>query len=49
MVKKHKKRGPKPNRLKNKSDWQGAVDKALKKKQPKEGWPKKGKKPRKSD
>lgn len=35
-----KKRGPKPDTLKIEGSWQGAVNKALKKKRPKEGWPK---------
>jgi hypothetical protein len=33
------KRGPSPERLKIKGDWEGAVEKALKKERPKEGWP----------
>ena len=42
--KKKKKRGPKPENLNLDEDWQCAVNKALKKKKPKEGWPKKKKK-----
>ena len=34
-----KKRGPSPERLKIKGDWETAVGKALKKERPKEGWP----------
>jgi hypothetical protein len=34
-----KRRGPTPERLKIKVDWQTAVGKALKKQRPKEGWP----------
>lgn len=34
------KRGPKPDTLKIEGAWQTAVGKALKKKRPKEGWPK---------
>ena len=33
------KRGPKPERVKIEGDWEEAVEKALKKKRPKEGWP----------
>lgn len=33
------KRGPIPERLKIKGDWETAVGKALKKERPKEGWP----------
>jgi hypothetical protein len=36
---KSKKRGPIPERLKIKGDWETAVAKALKKERPKEGWP----------
>jgi hypothetical protein len=32
-------RGPVPERLKIKGDWEAAVGKALKKERPKEGWP----------
>jgi hypothetical protein len=35
-----KKRGPKPERIKLKGDWQSLVGKALAKKRPKKGWPK---------
>jgi hypothetical protein len=42
MAKKiNKKRGPKTELLKIDGDWQVAVNNALKKKRPKEGWPKK--------
>jgi hypothetical protein len=41
--KKRHKRGRKPKHLKLGSDWQSAVNKALKKEKPKEGWPKKKK------
>lgn len=34
------KRGPKPETVKIDEDWQEAVKKSLKKKKPKEGWPK---------
>jgi len=39
-----KKRGPTPERLKLKGDWQDLVGKALAKKRPKKGWkkPKRG-------
>jgi nicotinate-nucleotide pyrophosphorylase len=40
MKKKKDKRGPKENHLKIKGNWQKAVNKALKKKRPKRGWPK---------
>jgi hypothetical protein len=49
MAKKEGKRGPKEDRLKISDDWESAVNKALKKKRPKEGWPKKGKNSQKSD
>jgi hypothetical protein len=39
------KRGPKTDHLKIEGDWQSAVNKALKKKKPPEGWPDKKKKP----
>ncbi len=42
---KSKKRGPKTDHLKIEGDWQRAVNKALKKKKPPEGWPDKKKKP----
>jgi len=38
---KNRKRGPKSNLLKIDGEWQRAVNKALKKEKPKEGWPKK--------
>ncbi len=34
------KTGPKPERLKLKGDWEGLVGKALAKKRPAKGWPK---------
>ena len=34
------KRGPKPETVKIEGDWETAIDKALAKKRPKEGWPK---------
>lgn len=34
-----KSRGPSPERVKIKGDWEKAVGKALKKERPKEGWP----------
>jgi hypothetical protein len=44
--KKTEKKGPKPDTLKiDEPDWQRAVNKALKKKKPREGWPQKGKTP----
>jgi len=39
--------GPKPETLKIEGNWKDAVDKALKKKRPKAGWPKS--KPSKKD
>lgn len=33
-----KRRGPKPERLKLKGDWEALIGKALKKKRPKKGW-----------
>ncbi|MGA2677791.1 MAG: hypothetical protein ABSF37_00670 [Sedimentisphaerales bacterium] len=39
----NKKRGPKIDHLKIDGNWQSAVNKALKKKKPKEGWPKESK------
>ena len=42
--KKQKKRGPKPNHLKiDEENWEDAAKKAILKKKPKGGWPKKGK------
>ena len=35
-----KPRGPEPERLKIDEDWRNAVGKALKKRRPKQGWPK---------
>jgi len=49
MAKKDSKRGPKEDRLKINEDWENAMSKALKKKRPKDGWPKKGKNSQKSD
>jgi hypothetical protein len=43
--KKPQKRGPKTDHLVIEGDWQSAVNKALKKKKPAEGWPDKKKKP----
>ena len=34
------KRGPKPERVKIEGDWENAIDKALEKKRPEDGWPK---------
>jgi hypothetical protein len=45
MAKKSGKRGPHEERLKISGDWERAVDKALKKKRPKKGWPKMAKRP----
>jgi len=36
------KTGPKAERLKLRGDWQALVGKALEKKRPKKGWPKRG-------
>jgi hypothetical protein len=41
MVKGKSKTGPKENRLKINSNWENAVKKAVRKKKPKKGWPKK--------
>lgn len=38
MTKSKEKPGPKPERVKIDEDWEDAIDKALKKKRPKEGW-----------
>ncbi len=38
---KAKKRGQKPSKIQFDDDWQVAINKALKKQKPKEGWPKK--------
>jgi hypothetical protein len=41
---KNRNRGPKPNHLKSdKENWENAVTKAIKKKKPKDVWPKKDK------
>tara|TARA_R110002072_G_scaffold4245_5_gene29982 strand:+ start:546 stop:743 length:198 start_codon:yes stop_codon:yes gene_type:complete len=40
----NKAKGPKPDRVKIDMDWEDAVNKALKKERPKEGWPELGKK-----
>jgi len=46
---KEKKRGPKIDRLKlGEENWENALKKAVRKKKPKGGWPKKSKKARKS-
>jgi len=42
-----KKTGPKPDRVRIEGDWEKAVDTALKKKRPKEGWSKPTKNPKK--
>jgi len=48
MAKEGKKRGPKTDRLKlDDKSWETALKKAVRKKKPKDGWPKKGKKSRK--
>lgn len=39
MADKEAKRGPKPKRVKIEGDWEAAVEKALRKKRPKDGWP----------
>jgi len=44
MAKRKGKRGPKEERLNIDGDWESAVNKALKKDKPKDGWPKKGEK-----
>ncbi|MEE9270882.1 MAG: hypothetical protein V3V49_11550 [Candidatus Krumholzibacteria bacterium] len=44
---KPKKRGRQPEHVNIDGDWQDAVDKALKKERPKEGWPEKPQKKRK--
>lgn len=41
------KRGPKPDSLKLEGDWRDAVNKAIKKKRPKDGWPTFDKNPKK--
>ena len=40
MAKEKAKRGPKPETVKIEGDWESAIDKALAKKRPKDGWPK---------
>lgn len=40
MTDEKEKPGPKPDRVKIDEDWEEAVRKALKKKRPKDGWPK---------
>lgn len=37
---KKNRRGPKPERVKIDEDWEDAIDKALRKEKPPEGWPK---------
>lgn len=50
MAKHKKKRGPKPNHLNiDDENWENAVKKAVLKKKPKGGWPKKHKKTTKSE
>ena len=39
MAKHKKKRGPKPDKLKINGDWEKALQKAVKKKKPEDGWP----------
>jgi len=39
MTEEKAKRGPKEDRVKIEGDWESAVDKALAKKRPKDGWP----------
>ena len=39
MAKEKEKRGPKADTVKINGPWESAVDKALAKKRPKEGWP----------
>ncbi len=43
------KRGPKPNHLKFDDNWENGVKKAIQKKKPKGGWPKRGKDKPKSE
>jgi hypothetical protein len=49
MTRNGKKTGPKPKRMKLEGDWQSAINSALRKEKPNEGWPKKGKDSRKSN
>ena len=46
---KSKKTGPKPDRVKVDGDWEEAIDKALKKPRPKDGWPEPENKVKKKD
>lgn len=39
MNKTERKTGPKPDNLKIEGDWESAMEKAVKKKRPKDGWP----------
>lgn len=39
MSEEKQKSGPEPERLKIEEDWEDAIDKALRKKRPEEGWP----------
>lgn len=48
-MKSKKQRGPKPETVKLEGDWQGAMGNALKKKRPKQGWPKELGKKKKRD
>lgn len=43
MSKTRSNRGPSPQTVKIEGDWEQAIDKALGKKRPKDGWPKPGK------
>ncbi|MES9923459.1 MAG: hypothetical protein ABW152_05195 [Candidatus Thiodiazotropha endolucinida] len=47
--KKPTKTGPKPGRIKIDMEWESAVEKALEKKRPKEGWPEPEKKKEESE
>lgn len=49
MPEKSKKTGPKPEHLKIEGDWESAMGKAIKKKRPKDGWPKPDDKKNESD
>jgi hypothetical protein len=39
MTERKRKRGPEPERVKIDEDWEKAVERALTKKRPKDGWP----------
>ena len=43
----NKKPGPEPDKVKIETDFESAINKALKKKKPKDGWPEPPKKPKK--